>query len=662
MPDLLSDIIGQVERLPLPPTKANTLIPLFEAVSNSLHAIQERYENDEEVVNSGIIKIEVIRQETKENSKPVIGFRITDNGVGLDDKNFKSFLTPFSRLKILRGGKGVGRLGWLKVFKNIKVESLYLKEEKFHPRDFNFILKEKDQIKPFSKKRDLSNLSTGTKVQLKNFKSSYKRLCPTKTNELAQNLISHFLPVFAADRAPKIILEDNEEINLKSLFDKMEAVSDLELIKVNVDDECYNVYIRHIRCDKKFKPKEGGYNWLCFCANDRGVKEYPIDNQIGLKLLCDNKIYVGTITSDYLDKHVNPERTDFVFDQEVGLYIRRKVAECVRRFLKEDIDAILAEKTAISRDVINKNPQYLYLIPEIDEFVSNLKPSSKNEEQIHQEMALNRYRRQRKFKNINNAINSTIKYDETLAEKISEYESYLIDVKKGALAEYVLRRKAVLDLLDKLRGFECPIESKYPLEEAIHSIICPMRSDSHCLGIEDHNLWILDDRLAFFNFFASDKTIRSYTDVESNKEPDLAFFYKSCFAWRETDHSCDTVILVEFKRPGKNDYNDKTDPFMQIMDYINLFKSGKSIQDHQGRILSGIGENTAFHCYIVADLTNNLRRRLAGKLQKTPDSRGLFGYTTDPNAFVEVIPYDKLLIDANIRNSIFFEKLGLTDS
>jgi hypothetical protein len=30
-----------------------------------------------------------------------------------------------------------------------------------------------------------------------------------------------------------------------------------------------------------------------------------------------------------------------------------------------------------------------------------------------------------------------------------------------------------------------------------------------------------------------------------------------------------------------------------------------------------------------------------------------------PPAYVEVIPYDKLLLDAQARNAIFFDKLGL---
>jgi hypothetical protein len=44
---------------------------------------------------------------------------------------------------------------------------------------------------------------------------------------------------------------------------------------------------------------------------------------------------------------------------------------------------------------------------------------------------------------------------------------------------------------------------------------------------------------------------------------------------------------------------------------------------------------------------------------RAPDGKGLFGYTRNPDTYAEVIPYDKLLLDAQARNAIFFDKLGL---
>jgi hypothetical protein len=48
-------------------------------------------------------------------------------------------------------------------------------------------------------------------------------------------------------------------------------------------------------------------------------------------------------------------------------------------------------------------------------------------------------------------------------------------------------------------------------------------------------------------------------------------------------------------------------------------------------------------------------------LRNTPDGEGRIGYVGNENAYVEIIPYDKLLREARLRQAIFFQKLGLTD-
>lgn len=40
---LKSDIIGRVKRYPLPPNENNALIPLFEAIHNSIHAVTDLF-------------------------------------------------------------------------------------------------------------------------------------------------------------------------------------------------------------------------------------------------------------------------------------------------------------------------------------------------------------------------------------------------------------------------------------------------------------------------------------------------------------------------------------------------------------------------------------------------------------------------------------------
>ena len=49
-------------------------------------------------------------------TKPIRGFIVSDNGEGFHDENIRSFRTLDSEYKAKLGGRGVGRLLWLKAF------------------------------------------------------------------------------------------------------------------------------------------------------------------------------------------------------------------------------------------------------------------------------------------------------------------------------------------------------------------------------------------------------------------------------------------------------------------------------------------------------------------------------------------------------------------
>src|SRR4051812_5477575 len=107
------DLHGRVANTKLP--ASHCLLPVFEAVANSIQAIQdlkgERGRVD--ILIERDFAQTVLRPEYKAGL-PVDSFTIADNGVGFTTEQFKSFLTSDSRHKAARGGKGVGRFLWLK--------------------------------------------------------------------------------------------------------------------------------------------------------------------------------------------------------------------------------------------------------------------------------------------------------------------------------------------------------------------------------------------------------------------------------------------------------------------------------------------------------------------------------------------------------------------
>lgn len=125
-------------------------------------------------------------------------------------------------------------------------------------------------------------------------------------------------------------------------------------------------------------------------------------------------------------------------------------------------------------------------------------------EEIYVSLARYRYCKQREFQRFTSTVDVQAAHDEEIQKKVDEYMRYIDVEKKGALAEYVTKRKAILDFFDQLTQYDDPEERKHHLEDAVHSLICPMKVDSRQVSIDDHNLWLLDDRLAFFNPYVAD--------------------------------------------------------------------------------------------------------------------------------------------------------------
>lgn len=660
MPSLETDIVGRVRRMGLKPSSGTALLPMFEAVSNGLHAIDDRHGQKSKI--AGKVTVEVLRSDPSKVNSAVTGFVVTDNGIGLNEENYKSFLKPDSQHKLTRGGKGIGRLGWLRIFSEIRVDSTYLDETNvISGRSFDFVLSDKEQVIPRSKVAPSTIL--GTRVSLKNFDGAYGSKCPVEAATIKQRLIGHFITVLAANAAPAIeIVDGSEQIDLRDVFNEMIRDTKEEEVKIIFDGgEEINLTIRHIRASKAIRSdvNRKAWNWLYLTAHERTVDAQPIDDAIGLKGLDDGEVYVGCVRGPHLDDHVNQERTQFIFDGDENREIRRALLGSISSYLGSYVARIKEKKRQTVKSIISQYPQFHYINSDMEGFVENLAAGSVAREQIYAAMCINRFRKTNDSSKIKDQIEKSPKITQEVQSLTETYRKFVQDQQKGLLAEYVLQRKSVLDILDKYIGFRDGTETSY-LEEAVHNLVVPMRSSSAEMEITDHNLWLIDDRLSFYSHFASDLKFRAYTDNPSLDRPDVAFFYDNCFAWQERDAG-NTVVLVEFKRPGRPNYNGDDNPLSQVIEYIERFKLS-NLRDVKGRVVSARLKDAAFHCYIVADLTPKLLATFRGHaFHPTPDGDGLIGFIRNPDAFVEVVSYQKMLRDAQMRNSVFFQKLGITD-
>jgi DNA topoisomerase VI subunit B len=96
MTSLSGDIVNRVKRLPKPTLAAEALQPVFEAVSNSLHAVEDAF--GDAYQQRGLINVTITSPRTPADIQIIV----SDNGVGLEPDRFKAFAQALIPIRIHR--------------------------------------------------------------------------------------------------------------------------------------------------------------------------------------------------------------------------------------------------------------------------------------------------------------------------------------------------------------------------------------------------------------------------------------------------------------------------------------------------------------------------------------------------------------------------------
>lgn len=664
---IIVNVAGQVGQIKLSPAKA--LWPLFETVINSIQSLEDSNISEKRIVIDALrpehIQLKADGQgNTVEEPAHFEAFVVTDTGNGFNSDNYNSFLEAYSQLKVKKGCKGIGRFLWLKAFNNVTINSTYFEDKHWHLRKFNFAL---TGVTPEQNDEILENTEQvqQTIVCLEGFKNPYRDSVAYSLESLAKKLIEHCLPYFITEKCPSITLQDNrgERFNLNNYYEKTYKDS-LHHDIMELNGRNYTLY--HMLLAEGADKHE-----LHMCANNREVKSYILSNYIPdmkKKLVSEEEsyYYVGYLAGDYLDEAVNTERSDFDFS-DGPLFGDTKEPEIVetavgyiRTYLSDELTKVADEKKSqIDMLVKTKRPQYRLLLNRRPEVYDKI-PAGLTEDKLDVEL----YKQQQQWEldtaKKKHAIEEKVKNDATadpaFQKLFDEYCESITELSRASLAEYVARRKAVIDLLE--HALEADESGKYSKESRIHSIICPMQITSDEIKLDDMNLWLIDDRLAYHHFLASDKKINTIPVLESgvDKRMDLAIF-DAALSYTADPENIGSVTIVELKRPQRNDLaTEETDPITQVYDYVTDIKEGK-VKKPNGRGLGNV-QQVAFYCYVIADITPTLKKSAArAGLVLTQDGEGYFGYNPTVGTYIEVISYDKLLKDAKQRNRALFDKL-----
>jgi hypothetical protein len=649
------------------------MFPLYEAVVNSIHSIEEG------AIASGFINIYISREtvlslvvpEARRGAPsvaPITGFCITDNGVGFTDKNMESFETLDSEYKANKGCRGVGRLLWLKAFDVVEIDSVYKgNDDAFQRRTFTFspaIGVNSKQSIPVE-----GAFQRETKVTLDGFDKQYRDRAPKTTRAIANSLLEHCLWYFVRDGgAPSIkIMDADETISLDELYDEyMFSSAKRERLEI----KGHEFELTHI----KLKASLSKSHFIAWCAAGRVVEEEIISGKLpGLygRISSEGEefVYACYVTSDYLDEHVRPERSSFDISDDLFSKInfdelRRRVFDSSAAYLDGYLqESRRAARARVEEFVRHTAPRYRPILPRISEDKLSVDPLISDKDL---DLVLHKHLTEIEGELLaegHDLMGYGRENPDSYRRRLQQYLQKADDIKKSDLASYVFHRKVVLDILEQV--VKKGVDGTYAREEIIHELIMPMRKTSDEVRMDSCNLWLIDERLAFHDFLASDKPISSMPIVDSldAKEPDICalnVFDEPILVSDRTTVPLASIVIVELKRPMRNDAapGEEKDPVEQAFGYLERIRNGRA-QTAAGRPIPRSEDIPGF-CYAVCDLTPTVVRRCKTLgLNPTSDGLGYFGYNPNYKAYVEVISFDGLLNSAKQRNRAFFDKLGL---
>ncbi|MDP9904808.1 ATP-binding protein [Arthrobacter bambusae] len=675
---LKTSLAGRVRNTSLP--KSHALLPILEAVVNGIQSIDARFGDDPA---RGRLTVRIQRCPQGELDfgpagpgraalDPIVGFSVEDNGVGFTAENMASFQTLDSDFKAGIGCRGVGRLLWLKAFDRVSIRSAYDDGAgMLRGRQFRFSIER--AVEHVGESDDFDD--TGAVVHLDGFKDAFQRSAPKTVDAIAREVLEHCIWYFLRPGgAPEVMIaDDNDAVSLRALMDDF-VYSEMPTTTIEVKGEKFDMVNLCLKSSTRNPAPR-----LYWCAASRVVLDENLTGKIPglygrLKDYASTEFtYVCYLSSDYLDAHVRADRTAFdISERIVGTPLVDDISlEDIRAGVLEKVEKILADplvaardegKTRVNNFVSNHAPRYRPVLSRLESLGVTVDPSIKD-----QDLELLLHRNLQKLE-ADAIIEGQAVFAEAgstppedYVERLARYLDTVSDINQSDLAAYVSRRRAILDILARLiRSNE---DGKYSREDAIHSLLIPMRTDSNEIGTDASNLWIIDERLAFHEYLASDKTLKSMpiTSSESTKEPDILatrLVDAPVLAAEGEKLPLPSIVVVEIKRPMRNDASEDKDPIQQCLDYVKRIRAG-GVLTAAGRPIPTSQEPPAF-CYIVADLTKTMIDRCEyANLRPTHDGLGYFGFNEPAKAYIEVMSFDRLVNAATERNRAFFDKLGL---
>lgn len=652
------DLAAEVKRAALPDGLHGFLFPTYEAISNALHSIEDRWDSDLE--EKGCLDIAFDDQARE--------VTVTDNGSGLDDTNLSAFLTPLTGNKYERGGKGFGRFMAFKVYNRVFYSSGQKKSD-------GVVTKGCYRYDPFSNDDNLivvkaadgagaHSYDCGVTVSMRSPKAEFEDYFvlqgkDRKHNHCAEDIVSavldHFLIEFIQKKVPKhfVLTIQGATFNLYKYFHESLAVGGSRTEEMLIGTEAVEFSFDYFKVGEEHAKKHRLY----FYANNRAASELEsissgLNSNPFTELKGDDEVryyYLVAVSSDFFKSSQSRDRITNLHGKIDHNRTKKSIKDYLIAMAKAHILDLEQAYTSGRRLKMKEHVDHLIAIDPLlrrglggktsEEFVKK-RGITETREQLAQDLFVERFRQKFDF--------TKLSEETSVEELVRLVRDKIPEDAKEALAVYVAYRNNVIQVFRQLLNKD---DDGLATEDKVHKLIYPRYRDSEQIDYASHNLWLIDDDLAYARYISSDRT------------PEGSARRKGEFAHDLLVNNDDELMIVEMKRPQKKDYDgtkeaDTKNPVDQLKNQVLDIRERGKVITSGGREIA-IDDTSMVRGYILADWNDKLERYL-----KTEDFiRTNFGgqmayrYYRELNLIIEVLAFDRLIDRASNRNEAFVSML-----
>jgi len=658
---------------------------LFEALSNALYCSR----NNETI----IINIKFTRQYTandirEDKDNYIKSFSITDNGVGFTDENYEKFTSVIYKTNH-EGGKGLGRMAFLKVFKDVHINSVFREGENVFSRDFKFSV---DKEPEDNKKQESNELPTQTTIRFDEIKSDFLENTKQSMEKYRDEILEYFYIFLYFLRG------NNKTFEIK-LIDDCGAISEtrintqqLNLDKVSEEsfslkgpvdlkgiDYFENFEILHIKT-KNLKDNNAYY-----VVDERSAGEIKKLNLPPASLEDETGFvyhYHLYLKSTYFNRFLNESRTTLSIPSDgkkanVNVITEEKIAaelnSRIEKFLSYEIgilnkrneEKIKATLGDSENNITSNASAYMYILNDDSakkELLSEIKYTETAKNILTKVRVFHEELQRKTVNQINELIEKIKKHSkdmdlDKLREEIDNLSKKVNMENSVNLSSYIMYRKYVLNLFGE--ALDIYKNNSTQNEALFHNLLLHRGA----VNSTDSNLWLLDEMFLYFDG-VSEKSIANIKlngtkiirDLSEEEKEQLNAFHS-----KRLDRRVDLLFFPEEKKCVIIELKDPkigiTENVQQMDKYAELLANFTKPEYKPDN----------YYTYLITDNFNKYDKptgykKIYGIEGFARNSIDIKSYDNDAaiaNQYSEIIKYSDIYKRASMRNRIFFKKLNL---